>query len=692
MNKIKVFVEDVVRSHWDKLLIGLLPFFLLGIHSYWLINKNDIDVWFYYGYFRNFLDYWNTYSPGEARTYFGTRLPYIVPGHLVYSIFDGVIARYVFNLLVVYPLIIFSFWFVVKAHTARSTAFAVSVMFATDIFFIRAVGSDYVDTGVLLYQLLTLALLTRASRLDRPRILLVLAGFTAACMTFTHLLSAIFLPLFLGYYCFFSQREQMNHGFFSLAAFALGHAGVGALICVTVCGLILVYTVNGPFLFFLPQVRMLFLESTSSYQLSVDYLFSSGYWLTIHLATLTSALLALVWAGIGKPSSNRYVLFWLATGPMLYGLLAIFKLDGLWFLASRDGLYATFFLPITYFTLGVLLFRNKRLGIGPAGLVAATFFGSIAIRLFIGDGAGIHAWHSFPMIAVALFIGSVSLVGFILASSKPWISPVSACIIGVATAAIPWRFDGNASVFGVHDVVANEAQGRLPKFFWSKSGDASSDADFASITASFTERAWWQSGWGFPDCTQVLGGSIEPGDLIVILSRNGIITSALNEFAECVGDVEKAGAVTFRDRQGDYELQFLEVPRNARTPVFRRNADILPSHTGGIRETYRFAGGGSKEGFLTFGPYVDLSAGRYELVLTYSSNVEGNWWDIVSLQDGKLASSAQGNLPDTNGRVSDVKVEIDLTKGAKRLEMRTYFSGKGDLEVHRLSGRRLRDP
>ncbi len=49
MNKIKVFVEDVVRSHWDKLLIGLLPFFLLGIHSYWLINKNYIDVWFYYG-------------------------------------------------------------------------------------------------------------------------------------------------------------------------------------------------------------------------------------------------------------------------------------------------------------------------------------------------------------------------------------------------------------------------------------------------------------------------------------------------------------------------------------------------------------------------------------------------------------------------------------------------------------------
>ena len=136
MNKIKVFVENLVRAHWEKLLIGLLPFFLLGIHSYWLINKNDIDVWFYYGYFRNFLDYWNTYSVDEGRTYFGTRLPYIVPGHLVYSIFDAATARYVFRLLVVYPLIIFSFWFVVKAHAARSTAFVVSIMFATDIFFI----------------------------------------------------------------------------------------------------------------------------------------------------------------------------------------------------------------------------------------------------------------------------------------------------------------------------------------------------------------------------------------------------------------------------------------------------------------------------------------------------------------------------------------------------------------------------
>ena len=689
MNKIRVFVDNLLRSHWEKLLIGLLPFFLLGIHSYWLINKTDIDVWFYYGYFRNFLDYWNTYSVDEARTYYGTRLPYIVPGHLVYSIFDAATARYVFNLLLVYPLVIFSFWFVVKAHTARSTAFVVSVMFATDIFFIRAMGSDYVDSGVLLYQLLTLALLTRASQLERPRILLVLAGFTAACMTLTHLLSAIFLPLFLAYYCFFSEGEKTKHGVTFLGTFALVHAGVGALICIAICGLIFVYTVNGPFLFFLPQVRMLFLDSTSNYQLSVDYLFSSGYWLTIHLATLTSALLALVSTGFGKRLSNRYVLFWLATGPMLYGLLAIFKLDGLWFLASRDGLYATFFFPMTYFTLGALLFRNKPLGIGAAGVVAATFFGSIAIRLSIGDGAGIQAWHSFPMIAVALFIGAVSFVGFILAPNKPWISPVSACIIGVATAAIPWRFDGNASVFGVHDVVENEAQGRLPKFFWSKSNDASSHADFASITASFTERAWWQRGWGFPDCTQVDGGSIQPGDLIVILSRNGITTSALNEFAECVGDVVKAGSFTFRDRQGDYQLQFVEVPRNARTTVFRRNADTLPSQTGGIRETYRFAGGGSKEGFLTFGPYVDVASGRYELVLTYFGNAEGSWWDIVSLQDGRITSLAQGNLADSNGRVSEVKVEIDLTKGAKRLEMRTYFSGKGDLEVHRVSATRL---
>jgi hypothetical protein len=537
---------------------------------------------------------------------------------------------------------------------------------------------------------LTLALLARASWSENPRILLVLAGFSAACMVFIHLLSAIFLPLFLAYYCFFARKNVQNRNFFLQIFSTLKYVGVGALICLVVCGSVFVYQVNGPFFFFLPQVKILLLDSTSNYQFPIDYLLTSGYWLTMHVAALAAALPALVWLCIGKALLVRSVTFWLATGPVLYGLLAVLTPDGLWFLASRHGLYATFFLPLTYLALGALLFRNNPINSRAAGMIVAVFLGSVATRLYIGDGTGIQTWVSVPMIIVSLVIGMTCFVSFAFGSQMSWVSPAAACIIGIATFAIPWKFDGNTSVFQVYEVVAKKAQGRLPKFFWSKSKDAPSDVDFASITASFTERAWWQRGLDFPDCSQPDGGSIESGDLIVILTRVSFSTDSLAEFAECVGDIRQAGSAMFKDRNGDYQLQFFEVPQDGRKNTFYRKADKLPSQTGIIKGSHRLAHSSeSKEGFLTFGPYVDISPGRYILTLTYATHTESHWWDAVSFREGKIVSLAQGNLPDTKGKVSDLKVEMELSETAKRFEMRTYFSGQGDLEVHKVVATRV---
>lgn len=679
-------VARSIEAHWEKVALLLLPFILATINSCWLINKNDIDVWFYYGYFHHFLDYWNTFSPSEGQTYYGTRIPYTALGHLVYSLFDAQAARYVLNLFVFYPIAVFSLFYVVRVHTSRGVAFVISAMLATDLFFIRTVGSDYVDNGVLIYQFITFVLLTKAIFSENPNIFIMISGFFATCMVFVHLLSVVFLPVFFAYYLFFSIERKKNRNLFT-CLYILIYGLLGAAVCLVAWGLLFVYESGGSFLFFLPQIKIFFSERTSSYVLPVGKLFHQGYWLVIHMATLIAAVLSFVWLCIKKPSLDRYTLFWICTYPAFYALLATIKLEGLWFLASRDGLYATFFFPVTYMTLGVLIFRNGHLGMRVATILVVLFLCSVAIRLHMDNGAGIQTWISIPMVVLAAFVGLIGFSSFMLSAKRQRTSAIAACLVGFTTVAIPWKFDGNSSVFAAHDIIEHKAQGRLPKFFWPvQAADAPIDVDFASIVASFTERTWWQVGWSFPDCVQMYGRSVQPGDLIVILSRTRLGSKDLDQFEECIGEIEKTGEAVFKDRQGEYYVQFADVPKDAKINVFYRNGDKLPSQVGIVKDGYRFARDGeANEGFLTFGPYVEVSPGRYTINLSYSTNAELNWWDIVSKKNETITTVMRGNLHNTNGRITEIGIKVDLSEKMNDLEFRTYFSGKGDLSVHKLS-------
>jgi hypothetical protein len=369
--------------------------------------------------------------------------------------------------------------------------------------------------------------------------------------------------------------------------------------------------------------------------------------------------------------------------PAICALLALFKPDGLWFLISREGAYATFFFPMTYLAFGMLLFQDdKSLDMLHAGIVALFFLASLAIRLRFGGAA---AWQGIPMFMVALFISIVISIGFLFGPDKK-ISTTVACVAGLATIMIPWKFDGNPSVLEAHEVISKYNRGRLPKIFWPKSQIRTKGPTFELITASFTERAWWQRGEKFPDCHQTDGGQIDHDDLLVFLSRETITADELSRFKECSGDFHVLGSTILKDRIGNYQLVLAEMPLDGEIVVLNKHARDLLSETGVIQGTFRYAEDKtSSEGFLSHGPYLSLSKGKYRLTLTYASDMNLNWWDAVFYKKNKWIQMGKNILPNTNGRPEDISVEIEIADAVKPFEVRSYYSGHGRFEVHKLS-------
>lgn len=107
----------------------------------------------------------------------------------------------------------------------------------------------------------------------------------------------------------------------------------------------------------------------------------------------------------------------------------------------------------------------------------------------------------------------------------------------------------------------------------------------------------------------------------------------------------------------------------------------LPSMTGRAEGTARVAQQGQDEaGFLSYGPYLSLPAGRYEVRLRYLSEGTGHRWDVV--KGGARQHLAGGPLPATADAVDTVSVVLDLPDGATDLEVRTVYSGAGRLELY----------
>ena len=337
-----------------------------------------------------------------------------------------------------------------------------------------------------------------------------------------------------------------------------------------------------------------------------------------------------------------------------------------------------------------MLFRNDSLTLRSLIAIVFIFIGATILRLDIDNGNSLGYLQGLPSVAIGLFIGLVCFLSFAFGHKRPLATTAAACIVGLATLAIPVKFDGSKSVFEAHKAVSEMARGRLPKFFWTELG--TKHLPFADIAASFTERAWWQKGREFPRCKQDSLGTIESGDLIVIMTPAKVNPESFEEFFECIGEMEPSGMASFKDRNGDYQLRFFEVPKVGRRAPFARSADQLPGKTGVVNGLQRIAReSGDQQGLLTYGPYQTLSAGCYRLTFTYAATSDSHGWDAVYVRSGELITVAKGRLKDTGGQVQTMAIDIDLSEPANLFEMRTFFSGRGELRILKVSAKPIKD-
>src|SRR5262249_38989574 len=100
--------------------------------------------------------------------------------------------------------------------------------------------------------------------------------------------------------------------------------------------------------------------------------------------------------------------------------------------------------------------------------------------------------------------------------------------------------------------------------------------------------------------------------------------------------------------------------------------------------------GTDKPGFVTFGPYIPLTSGSYQIAIEYSSGApEGQpvgKWDVIN---GNGTVSVDGLLAGTSGLVKTVYASFVVSgRTASRYEFRTQWNGISDMRIIQI---RLKD-
>ncbi len=225
----------------------LLPIILIIINPTCLFHQivvGSIDSWIYFGYFLDLKQHLISFYG----TYYGTRLPWILPGFLAYHLFSPLIAKYILYLTVYYTAT-FSLYGILKRTVGQKAAFLTAIYMGVYQKFLISAGSEYIDGSGIAYLLLTFFLLTPSNNNKRIHIRLFLAGLFCSCFVFTQLFLTIYIPLIALYFFFLNRPFQKWFFLKNLIIFIIGFLVMTTSLCT------INYYLNGEFLFFNPIIN-----------------------------------------------------------------------------------------------------------------------------------------------------------------------------------------------------------------------------------------------------------------------------------------------------------------------------------------------------------------------------------------------------------------------------------------------------
>lgn len=123
------------------------------------------------------------------------------------------------------------------------------------------------------------------------------------------------------------------------------------------------------------------------------------------------------------------------------------------------------------------------------------------------------------------------------------------------------------------------------------------------------------------------------------------------------------------------------------TGQFRRydvEGDKVLGLIGGAEQHVRTAvAGTSGEGFLMYGPYIDLPPGQYQVTIDYSASASGSRWDAGRFNDpNKNVTISSGDFLAT---VNSTTKRFTLKNKIEQFEIRAWYNGHGNLSIRKVS-------
>jgi hypothetical protein len=337
---------STTRGHYILLALSALVV-LLGDRDWLYPNGHTTDPWIYYGYFWDYPLYARHFF---ANTYYGTRLPWILPGYLAIHLVPYLLGTFVF-VLSVYYVAVFSFYLLITRLFNRHIGLFAALLLGTDYYFLRAVLWYYVDGGVLVYLILTLLFLVLTCQTAGRRYPF-LAGWTATSMVLCHFLSGALLP---GLFVYLMYAARKAPQWKNRASSVIRIAVAGGVCCLGFFDLIN-FTITGHFFFFMPQVRVLFGVSDISahWNEPFSYWAPNAHWCIIPLlSVLSGAVLVLMYVRRRRAFQGiQTVALFSSLGTVL--LLPFLQAAGLLYMVY--SYYTVFFAPLCCLLIGGALY------------------------------------------------------------------------------------------------------------------------------------------------------------------------------------------------------------------------------------------------------------------------------------------------------------------------------------------------
>ena len=656
-------VKRIRVEHVSGVTIALIPLIYLAINpSFGQNQAGDIDTWFYYGLAKSF---WYHWGHDFRNDYYETRLPYIIPAAIIFAALSDRIASFILSYLV-YGTCAFSLFYVLCRHVSKPTALLATMLLVSDLFFMRTVGWQYVDGGVLAYGSLTFAALTAAATSRHRYAFVALSGFLYTSMLIVHLGSAPLGLVFAGYsILIFDIRRSEWREFFRLLFYTL----IGGIVSQIIYGALNVYLYKTNFFFEDQQIAAAKATRATppALWLPLDTLLDIGWWLTLHIAVWFAAAVMIVarLAKLFKPNRFQSYCMWavFVTYPTLFALdyfhISLFL--------GRDGLYISTYLFLSYLFIGSLLPQIKHFS--TALIVGSLFLASLIVRWRLGAEIGGQLIAAAPW-EVGLLLGML-ITGVWLIKNRIGLAFV-AVAVAVLALQITWPFRYERSIYAAREVVERIVGNTLPYFVFSDT-DPIYEPVVIGLVGSFTPRAWWLVCRDFPDCLQRFVGQ----RTIIVPSSNSDAAEVTRMARSVVPEATLSTADRLDRPEQDFFVYSFLIPKS---PLLI-SAPTLPSFVGSVEAGRRVATNGTNAGYLTCGPYVMLDPGRYKVTMKYESEGEAGSWDAVSIPE----VLAKGSISDTHGAAAEIAVSLDLPNGAEDFQMRMFYSGHGYLAVESLS-------